>query len=216
MPSNKEILESLDSLSADSSTSEYDSPLDIMDLNPNLFSGDSEFYPSVTDASETDEAQLRVKDLNLIAYGKPKDFLRRIPTEVSSWSRCQVYLDKSPAREFFYLAKMSAIPDDIALKVPYFHFRIPDPNSPGWVPISKGMGKHRAKGKSKTAVKKSKKVVKGRTRHKVKTPLVSSSDGEEWEDFKHDDLDSSFDDQASEESLVGRSDKKAFMAPGSP
>ena len=65
------------------------------------------------------------------------------------------------------MSKMSAFPDDIAFKIPYFHYRIPDPNSSGWVPIMKGMERPKAR-KSKSA---SKKVLK--KKRSVGTGLVA-------------------------------------------
>ena len=94
--SDEEILSSLDSVSLDSSGSEIEYLLKILDCDPAWFSTDEEYYPSELDASETDESQLRVQDLDLIAYGEPQVFLRGVPEEVSTWLKCKVYLDKSP------------------------------------------------------------------------------------------------------------------------
>ena len=90
LPRNEEILSSIESLSDDSSDAEIVRPLDIFDCDPALWSSDSEFFPSETDASETDERQFRVGELDLIAFGEPRVFLRYVPRAIASWNRCKV------------------------------------------------------------------------------------------------------------------------------
>ena len=92
----------------------------------------------------------------------PQVFLRKVPKELSSWQRCAVYLDELPNSSYIYVSQVFALPDDITFKLPYFHYRIPDPNAPGWDPVRKGPFK-----KVQSKVVKLKKTPK-----KLKSPKV--------------------------------------------
>ena len=113
-------------------------PLEILNVDGNLFSSDDEYYPSEWDASEGDKSEFTVAELDLIGYGEPEAFLRRIPEEVKTWRRCKVFLDPSDRYCFyFFISRMSSSPEDIAMKLPWFHYKIPNPQTPGWCPVAR-------------------------------------------------------------------------------
>ena len=115
-------------------------PLSIFDCDADLFS-DSDYSPSVWDGSEGETAKWTVGELDLIGYGVPKAFLRRIPREAKEWTRVKVFLEpRRPDSFYFYIASMSALPTDVALRIPQCHYMIPHPSNPGWVPVVEGIG----------------------------------------------------------------------------
>ena len=102
-----------------------------MDCDPDLFGSDEEFSPSEWDGSEGEKAQWTVQELDLVAFGVPSVFLRRIPEEAKRWKRAKVYVEpRSPDAFYFYISSMSASSTDIALRIPYCYYRIPNPNNP--------------------------------------------------------------------------------------
>ena len=138
-PSYDETLSSIGDVSKDSKTSYYNSdeiPLGIMDCDPDLFGKDGEFAPSVWDGSEGETAVWTVGELDLVAYGVPNVFLRRIPEEAREWKRAKIYLEpRAPDSCYFYISNVSASPDDVALRIPQCYYKIPNPNSKGWAPV---------------------------------------------------------------------------------
>ena len=145
LPSYDESLSSLGNISKDSDTLYYDFereiPLGIKDCDPDLWGKDFEYSPSVWDGSEGETASWTLQELDLVAYGVPEVFLRRIPEEASDWLRAKVYVElRVPDSYYFFIANVSALPTDVALRVPQCYFKIPNPNSQGWVPVVGNLG----------------------------------------------------------------------------
>ena len=125
LPTDDETLPSLGPQSVDEYSADFDMvetfPLSIFDCDADLFS-DSDYSPSVWDGSEGETAKWTVGELDLIGYGVPKAFLRRIPREAREWTRVKVFLEpRRPDSFYFYIASMSALPTDVALRIPQCH-----------------------------------------------------------------------------------------------
>ena len=115
---------------------ELDEPLGIMDCDPDLFVPDEEFFPQEWDGSEGERSVWTVQELDLVAYGVPSVFLRRIPEQAKKWKRAKVYVEPgAPDVFYFFISNVSALPTDVALRVPYCYYKIPNPNTPGWAPV---------------------------------------------------------------------------------
>ena len=122
LPSYDESLSSIGNISKDSRTSYWDSdvdmPLTLKDCDPDFWEkgSDYEFSPSEWDGSEGGNATWRVNELDLVAYGVPKVFLRKIPKEAKGWKRAKVLVEpNSPNSFYFFMCSMSASGSDTVL-----------------------------------------------------------------------------------------------------